>query len=159
MKMTTQERKFHRKTAAHCFNRTWDYLEKRQRTGKENKMMLHLAHASRYHWSLVGTPRNQTVGDWQVSRVYVAIGEPNLSLHFARSSFELAQKNKLYDIMPTIFEAMSRAHAVGGNRKLATSYLDKARKLIASSSIDKEDREIYLGQIHDTENMIRKLPR
>ena len=159
MKMTTQERKFHRETAAQCFNKTWDYLEKKRRTSKENQMMLHLAHASRYHWGLVGTPRNQAVGDWQTSRVYAAIGEPDLSLHFAKSCFELAQKNKLSDIAPTSFEAMARAHAVGGNRKLAASYLDKARKLVRSSSIDKKDREIYLGQIHDTDKMIRKLPR
>lgn len=159
MRMTEAERKFHRKTAAQSFNKTWDYLDMKRRSAKDNETMLHLAHTSRYHWSLVGTPRNQAVGDWQTSRVYAALGEPNLSLQFAKSSLEIAKKNKLSDASSNAHEAMARAYAVASNKKLAESHLSKARKMLKSLTIDDDDRKIYLGQILDTEKMIGKYTR
>lgn len=118
--------------------------------------MLHLAHASRYHWGLVGTPRNQAVGDWQISRVYAALGQHDLSLQFAESSLEIAKKNRLSEILPTAYEAIARAHTVAGNRKEARTNLDKALNLLGSPNIDEEDRKIYMAQIRDTEKMLRK---
>ena len=64
LKASREEREFHRRSGANCFNRAWDLLEKKDRSGEENLQMLHLAHASRYHWGLVGTPTNRAVGDW-----------------------------------------------------------------------------------------------
>jgi len=32
--------------------------------------MLHMAHASCYHWSIIGTPLEIERGEWQVSRVH-----------------------------------------------------------------------------------------
>src|SRR6266581_7305438 len=57
--------------------------------------MLHLAHASRYHWSFVGTARNLAVGDWQISRVYAALNQSDLDLHFAKTSLEIVEKTTL----------------------------------------------------------------
>ena len=159
MRMTEAERKFHRKTAAQSFNKTWDYLDMKRRNTKDDEMMLHLAHTSRYHWGLVGTPRNQAVGDWQTSRVYAALGEPTLSLQFAKSSLEIAKKNKLSDTYSNAHEAMARAYAVASNKKLAESHLSKAKKTLKSLIIDDDDRRIYLGQILDTEKMIRRYTR
>src|SRR5712692_5667440 len=141
MKMSESERKFHRKTAAQCFNKTWDYLEKKRRNAEDQAMMLHLAHASRYHWSLVGTSRNQAVGDWQTSRVYAALGHPSLSLQFAKASLETAKKNNLSEILATAYEAVARAHAVAKNYRAARIYLSKARKQLGSLSIDDEDQK------------------
>ena len=154
MRMTAAEQKFHRKTAAQSFNKTWDYLEMKRRNTKDNEMMLHLAHVSRYHWSLVGTPRNQAVGDWQTSRVYAALDEPTLSLQFARPSLEIAKKNKLSDVYSNAHEAMARAYAASGNKKLAKDHLNTARRLLDTLGIDDEDRKIYLNQILETEKMI-----
>ncbi len=155
MRMTDSERKLHRKTAAQCFNKTWDYLEKKKRNSADNEMMLNLAHASRYHWSLIGTPMNQAVGDWQVSRVYAALNQPSLSLQFAKSSLESCTKNKLTRILPTAYEAMARAHATAKNHKTARIFLNKAFKQLDASSLDYEDRKIYLDQIRETEKMIQ----
>jgi len=47
------DKEFHRKVAAECFNRTWDFLEQKNRSLDDDQMMLNLAHASRYHWSLI----------------------------------------------------------------------------------------------------------
>src|SRR5690349_9096003 len=106
MGMTESERRFHRKNAAQCFNKAWDFLEKERRTAEDDAMMLHLAHASRYHWSLVGSPGNQAVGDWQTSRVCAALKQPSLSLQFAKSSLEIARKNNLPEVIATAYEAV-----------------------------------------------------
>lgn len=150
------EREFHRKTAAHCFNKTWDYLEKKRRTERDNREMLLLAHASRYHWSIVGTPRNQAVGDWQISRVYAALKQPQLSLSFAKSSLEICKKEKLSEVLATAYEAVARAYAVAQNQASARKYLKLARNQLKTLKLDVEDRRVYQGQINDTEKLIAR---
>lgn len=154
--MSKSERRYHRKTAARCFNQAWDYLVKKKRTVKDDMRMLNLAHASAYHWSLVGSPRNRAVGEWQISRIYGAIGEPRLALQFAKSSLEICQKNGLADIVHTANEAMARAHAIGEDYAMAEKYLSKARIQLDKLTLDKEDREIFWEQFHETEKLIRR---
>src|SRR2546422_10821891 len=62
--MTQSEQEFHRKMAVECFNKTWDYLRKKNRTPDDDRLMLNLAHSSCYHWSLVGKAPNFAIGDW-----------------------------------------------------------------------------------------------
>jgi tetratricopeptide (TPR) repeat protein len=148
------ERDFHRKAAVECFNRAWDYLDKKDRTIHDDQLMLHLTHSSRYHWSFVGTPRNLAVGDWQISRVYAALGQPDLSLRFAKTALEIGEKNNLQEVILTAYEAMARAHATGKNYKLASDFIDKAKSKLQTISLDEEDRKIYSDQIEETELMI-----
>jgi hypothetical protein len=148
------EREFHRKTAARCFNETWDYLEKKGRTDEDNQRMLHLAHASRYHWGLVGTPRNEAVGDWQISRVYAALKQPHLSLLFAKSALEICKKEELREELATAYEAVARAHAVAKDYAPARRYLKLARNQLKALDLGAEDRKLYLSQIDETEKLI-----
>jgi len=62
--MTQTEQEFHRKMAVECFNKTWDFLKKKDRTPNDEQLMLNLAHSSRYHWSFVGKASNFAIGDW-----------------------------------------------------------------------------------------------
>jgi tetratricopeptide (TPR) repeat protein len=154
MTASKEEREFHRKLGARSFNEAWKYLEKAGRTARDNRRLLNLVHASRFHWSLVGTPRNQAVGDWQISRAYAALGEPTLALEFARSSLELCEKNDLSELQGTAYEAMARAYALAKDFPRARSYLKKAREHLAASPIDEEERKTFLSQIRETERWI-----
>ncbi len=150
-----EAQKFERKTAARCFNQTWDYLVKRPRNANAQRVMLNLAHAAAYHWSQVGTPRNQAVSDWQISRAYAAVNEPRLALTYAKSCLELCKKNHLAEIIPTANEAMARAYAVGKNYPAARKYLDTARKqLEEATTLDREDRAIFGAQQRETAKLI-----
>jgi len=149
------ERDFHRKTAAKCFNRAWDHLEMKARTREQSREMLHLAHASRYHWGLVGTPRNRAVGEWQLSRVYAELGEPRLALLFAKSCMQVCRSQHLTELLPTANEAVARAYAVAGDSKNARRYLAKARRQLDLLVLDKEERGIYSRQITETEALIQ----
>jgi tetratricopeptide (TPR) repeat protein len=154
MTASKEEREFHRRTGARCFNDAWKYLEKAGRTARDDRHLLNLVHASRFHWGLVGTPPSQAVGDWQISRAYAALGEPRLALEFARSSLELCEKNDLSELEGTAYEAMARAYAVAKDSPRARRYLKKAREHLAASSIDEEARKTFLSQIRETERLI-----
>ena len=155
--MPESELDFHRKLAKDCFNAAWDYLDKKRRDSNDERQMLHLAHASRYHWTFVGTPRNMAVSDWQISRIYAALNEPRLALHFAKSSLEICESNGLSDTLHTAYEAMARAYALGKDYKPAKVYLEKAREqLDRLTGLDEEDRKIYDDQLSETEAMIKK---
>jgi hypothetical protein len=148
------EREFHRKTAVRCFNETWDYLEKKERTELDDQEMLRLAHASRYHWGIVGTPRNKAVGDWQISHVYAALKQPHLSLLFAKSSLKTCKREKLSEVLATAYEAVARAYAVAENHASASKYLKLARDQLETLDLRAEDRNVYLGQIEETKKLI-----
>src|SRR2546425_12602439 len=103
------DKEFHRKVAAECFNRTWDYLKHKNRSLDDDQMMLNLAHASRYHWSLIGKPWNFTAGDWQISRVYAALNQSNLALGFAKKALEISQNHNLSEGLIFAYEGTARA--------------------------------------------------
>lgn len=137
----------HRAMAVETFNRTWDYLDKDMRTAEENDMMVHTAHASRYHWSQVGTPLEFERGDWQLSRVYASLGKAAEALHWAKHCLNTCLENEIAGFdLAFAFEAMSRAHAVAGNWKEADMYLQNAKQ--AAKGIEKEeDRKYFVSQL------------
>ena len=150
------EREFHRKMGRRCFNEAWEYLEMKGREVPEDQRMLQLVHASAYHWSIVGTPENQAVSDWQISRAYASLKSPQLALEFARSSLRLCEKQALTKVLGTAYEAMARAHAAAKDFRSAREYIVKAKDQLSAAAMDAEDRKIYLGQICDTEKLIRR---
>jgi hypothetical protein len=151
----TSEQELHRKIAKQCFNKTWDYLEKKNRTPDDDKQMLILAHTSRYHWGLVGNARNLAVGEWQISRVYADLKQAEPSLLFAKSCLDLTIKNNLTELLPSTYEGMARAYAVARQPQLAREYIVKARKELESIE-DKEDKKIYADQINETESLLQQ---
>src|SRR5437879_11905402 len=84
--MTQTEQEFHRKMAVECFNKTWDYLKKKDSTPNDEQLMLNLAHSSRYHWRFVGKASNFAIGDWQISRANSALNQYVLAIPFTKSS-------------------------------------------------------------------------
>jgi hypothetical protein len=156
MKMPREEREFHRKVAARSFNGTWDYLDMKKRTSEDDQEMLHLAHTSRYHWGLVGTPKNMAVGDWLLSRVYADLGQPQLALRFAESSLAACQGSRLTGIVHTANEAMARAYAVSKDYPKAKKYLARARGQLDRLELSDGDRKVFLTQIRETERLIKE---
>lgn len=156
MTAKTAEAALNRRMAARCFNRAWDYLEMKKRDPRDDREMLNLAHASRYLWGLVGTPANQAVGEWQLSRIYAALGEARLSLEFARSCLETCQKNRLDGIVHTANEAMARAYAVAGDYPAAKRHLALASRQLDGLTLEEEDRKVYSEQIRQTGLLIRR---
>ena len=142
MKFAKAERLLHRRVAASCYNRTWDYLEMKKRTREDDRQMLELAHTSRYHWGIVGTARNRAVGDWQISRVYIELNEPDLALLYAKSALGICKKNNLAEVAHVMNEGMARAYAKAGMRSKAIDHIRLAKRQLAALSLNPEDSEV-----------------
>jgi hypothetical protein len=82
----------HRKIGGKPYNHVWDLMEKKHRSNEEDAEMIRDAHASRFHWGEIGTPRNFTVGEWQIARVYSILGMSESALYHAKKSLTLAKK-------------------------------------------------------------------
>jgi hypothetical protein len=154
--MPHTDQEFHRKVAVECFNKTWDFLKKKDRTPNDEQLMLNLAHSSRYHWSFVGKAGNFAIGDWQISRVYSALSQRDLAMHFAKTSLETCLKNDLSDILVSAYEGMARAYAIAKEYRLASECINKARQQLRNVVLDHEDSKIYSDQIEETERMIKQ---
>jgi hypothetical protein len=122
------ELEWHRKTAARLFNATWDLLEKKRHTKEEVDAMIHMAHASRYHWSVVGGPKELAIGEWQISRVYAVLDRPEPSLFHAQRSLEICEARHV-DGFPRAYayEALARAFAIAGKARLRDACMKLAK--------------------------------
>jgi hypothetical protein len=138
----SEEKDLHRKFAVACFNDTWDLIEKGDRTPEENANMIHLAHASRYHWSQIGTPLNFARGDWQISRVYAILGQGENALTYAKSSLHICIENKIGDFdLAFAYEAATRAFSILGDAAMKDKHLVLAKE--AGEAISKEEDKKY----------------
>lgn len=129
----------HRFFSAHCFNRTWDLLDKSDRTREDEQLMIALSLASIYHWTQRPdcTAQNLSIGYWQVSRVHAVLGLGAEALRYAEDclsySGDLAPFYRGY-----AWEAIARAAAVSEDTARATQAKNQALALLPE--IPEEDR-------------------
>lgn len=149
----TDSYKIQRKFAVDCFNNAWDYLDKPTLTPEEELIMFDLAHASSFHWSKIGKPRNFAVGAWQISRCYTKINDGLMALKYAEKCLKITIDNKVEDNYVSAYEGIARAYAVLKDYENAKKYITKAEEELVKVT-DKEDRDIFEPQIKDTKSMI-----
>jgi hypothetical protein len=144
---TMTEEQFHKKMAVDLFNRTWDLLDKPERTPEENDELVHAGHASRYHWSKVGTPLELARGEQQLSHIYAVLKRAEPALYHGQRALEICRANDIADFdIAFAYEALARANAVAGNRPERDRYVELARA--AADGIAKEDdRKYFLSQL------------
>ena len=136
-----------RQIAAACFNRVWTLLEMETRTEAEDAQMIHAAHASTYHWMQIGEPVRRARGEWQCSRVYCVLGQPEAAMFHARKVLEICQREGIGDFdLAFAYEGLARASAVAGDTDEARRWAELARS--AATDIAEEfDRELLLGDL------------
>jgi len=136
-----------RQLAVDLFNHVWTLLEKPGRTIVEEDEMIHAAHASRFHWSRIGTRVNLVRGEWQVSRVYATLGRAEPALHHARRCLELCEGAELEDFdLPYAYEALARAHAGAGSEGEKDRYRELAQEA-GRQIADADDREHFFDDL------------
>lgn len=139
----------HRTLAAELFNLTWDLIEKTDRTAIDDDQMVNAAHASRWHWGMVGTPLNLARGEWQISRVYSLIGRAEPALFHAKKSLALCLDHQLGDFdLGFAYEALARAHAVQGDLRERDDNIARAKK--CAERIGKDSDRSWLLKNVDT---------
>ena len=153
--MTTQATQDTQRTAAQderqlavdLFNGVWRLLEQEDRTVDDDDRMVHMAHASRFHWGQVGAPANLSRGEWQVSRVYSVLGRAEPALHHARRGLDICRAHGIGDWdLAYAYESLARAHAVAGDKDQARAWTEQA--LAAADDVaDADDRELLLSDL------------
>lgn len=132
-----------RKLATDLFNRVWDLMEKSQRSREEDDEMVHAAHASRYHWGVVGKPENLARGEWQISRVYTVLGRGESAIVHAQRCLEICQQHQLVDWdLAYAYEGLARASRTAGKGAEVDRYRILAR-LAGDRIAELDDREHF----------------
>ena len=146
--MSEETKTLHRKFAVDCFNGTWDLMDKTDRTPADDARMVHMAHASRFHWGEIGTPLNFARGDWQLSRVYALLGQGENALRFGKSSLHLCQENNIGDFdLAFAYEAITRAFALLGDVENTEKHHGFAKQ--AGDAIEKkDDRDYFFSELN-----------
>ncbi len=130
----------HRHFSADCFNRTWTFIAKPDRTAAETEAMLLCALASLWHWTQRPdcTDRNLSIGHWQVSRAYALAGQGENAMRHGERSLALAEGSPPFYI-GYAHEAVARAALVLNDRKLLSDHLTEAQRCAAAVT-DAEER-------------------
>ncbi len=146
--MIEDTKKTHRELAVELFNKTWALMDKKDRTQEETDHMIHAAHASRYHWGVIGEPLNWQRGEWQVSRVYAVAGRPQACLYHAQrcmmvtETYEIGGFDKAF-----AHEALARAYSLMGDAEMMGKHLALGKEL-AERIEDKEVKDYLLSELN-----------
>jgi DNA-binding transcriptional MerR regulator len=136
-----------RALAASLFNHVWTLLETEPRAPDQDDEMLHAAHASRYHWGIVGDPVHRARGEWQCSRVYAVLHRAEPAMWHASRCLALCEAHGIGDFdIAFAWEAIARAARVGGDHAEADAALARARDF-AVAIAEEADRELLLGDL------------
>jgi len=140
----------HRYFAANCFNKTWQFLENKDRTPAENLDMISACQASYWHWTQYEghTPLNISIAYWQLSRVYAITNQPKLALSYASLCLKISQANELSPFyLAYAFEALARASAVANKPDETATWVEKA-KIIAEAELESDEKQQLLTDLN-----------
>ncbi|MBI3362023.1 MAG: hypothetical protein HY023_13045 [Chloroflexi bacterium] len=137
----------HRRLAIDLFNHVWTLLDKPDRTREENDDMIHAAHASRYHWGIVGAAVNLARGEWQVSRVYSVLKMPEPALYHARRCLDICLESHIGDFdLAFGYEALARASAIAGKTSDVEKYIAMAKQA-GENITEQDDKELLFSDL------------
>ena len=133
--------------ARKCFNECWNYIEKTDRTIEDDFQMIHLAHASRFHWSEVGGPTEAQAGEWQISKVYNILGHAESAMVHAKECLRICEENNIKDFnICFAHEAMANAYKLLGDEANKDKHLSIAMELTEFIE-DKGNKEYTIGEL------------
>lgn len=139
----------HRQMAKDLWSRTWELLEKPDRTEDEVAELAEAAFASRWHWRQAGTGVHAQRGEWMLGRMWCEVGVPQAaSWHLKRTeALTDAHKSELQDFdFAFVIALRARVAAISGDLKTAASEYAAAEGF-GRSLADAEDRDEFARQL------------
>lgn len=135
----------HRYFAVECNNQAWDWLGADDRSSDGTDKAIHIAEASYYHWSQVGTPLNRLRAAYLLANVYAAAGQPeNARRALDRCETILANDGHGAEDWDRAFilDAKARATLAAGDEESAEA-LRRSAGQCGSAIADPECREAF----------------
>jgi hypothetical protein len=144
------EAEAHRFFAIQFHGKTWDLLDRTERTQEEDELMVHTAHASSRHWLEVSTGLHHQRGEWMIARVYSVLWQAEAALRHADRC--LALTKDYADLMEDFdrafsYECVARANAIAGNRNEALTYIALAEEA-GQAIAGEQDREYFFDDLN-----------
>jgi hypothetical protein len=121
----------HKYFSAHCFNRTWELLDKPDRTPEEDERMIRLSLASHWHWTQRAdcNATNTSVAHWQTSRVYAVLKMADNARRYAHLALAACEAEGILPFCRGYaYEALARAEWVAGNTGETEAAIERARE-------------------------------
>jgi len=146
---TTSNEAIHKRFSAECFNKVWEFIDKKERSPEEEEEMLRLAMTSHWHWTQRSdyAPDKASVGYWQISRVFALMGQADNARRFAKRSLDVLENVEVDPFfIGYAYEALARAEAVAGDGTATKRYLDVASGIAAKLS-DEEMRAMLAADL------------
>jgi hypothetical protein len=138
---------WHRQIAVDAFNNAWTLIDLGVRSPEQDREVLGLAFASRYHWGVIGGDEETMVGDWLIAHVASLEGLGELAHRYATNALDTCRANGWADWrLASALEGMARASAAIGDEPARDRYAAEARRVLATIE-DKEDRELIASQL------------
>lgn len=136
----------HQYFGAECNNRTWDLIERTDRSDEETVEMIHEVHASCWHWSKVGEQVNLIRGHYLVAKVYFAAGMREMGAFWAQKTWAQTQELGL-DGWDYAFglEIAARGAAAGGRKAEFETLHREAEEAIAA--LGDADRQLCQAEL------------
>jgi hypothetical protein len=135
----------HRWFAAECNNAAWTLIGREARSTDEDLLLVHLAHASVWHWLNVGAALHWQRGAVLLANAYAATGQGEGAVLHAKRALALLETApeglEDWDRAFT-YDAAARAYAVAGTFKTAARYRALSREA-GDAIADAEDRAIF----------------
>ncbi|HXG26216.1 MAG TPA: helix-turn-helix domain-containing protein [Candidatus Binatia bacterium] len=153
--LDTLDEAAHRQLGKDLYNLAWTLMEKPDRTPAEDDELVQAAHASAFHWSRGGgTLANAARGQWQIARVYSALGRGEPAVWHAQRCLALAEAAVAAGVaddwdLPAALEGLARAQAVAGDRAGAVATHKRALESLAGIA-DPEDRQLIEDDLKTT---------
>ncbi len=141
----------HRPFAVQTFNACWDILEKKGAAAEDYRELLTLAFTSRWHWGFAGGLDQWITGDWMISRAASLYGDHTLALDFIDRAWTALSPESPDWLRASIAEGQARAAILAGKHDLFTTWVARARELVAAIAQD-DDRAVIAGQLSEIDS-------
>jgi hypothetical protein len=123
--------KAHKYFSADCFNKTWELIDKTDRTPEEDEQMLRLSMASAWHWTQREDcqPTNMSIAYWQIARVYALLQQADNARRYGQLCLDVSSGENIEPFyLGYAYEALARAEMVAGDPTRMQRYLEKAHQ-------------------------------
>lgn len=139
----------HRQMAKDLWKRTWELLEKTDRTEDETAELAEAAHASRWHWRQAGTGVHAQRGEWMLARMYCEVGVPSAAAWHLKLTEALTERHsaELADFdFAFILALRARVAALEGDLERASREFAGA-EAAGRRLADADDRDEFARQL------------
>lgn len=137
----------HQIWAKHLFNHTWTLLDLDERTPDQIDEMINSAHASRFHWGIIGSPENFARGEWQISRVYCVLGRSEPAIYHGHRSLDICNIHKIGGFDRAFaYETLARAYLIAGNKEESDKYIELGRDC-GERIRDEETKKVFFADL------------